>query len=146
MANVAGKNCLISVNMGDEQAPDWRKVGCSTTDGISRSTDTVDVATKCNGGFAAPQPGDKSWSFNNTSYVNKDHDGTSFILPSELHDMWANDEVKQWKFEAIDGTYNESYIGDGFITDYPATADKGDFLTFDLTITGTGALSNTPTT
>lgn len=145
MANVASKDILLSVNVGTESAPEWKKVGCSTADGFSGTTETVAIATKCNGGFVDNQPGDKSWSFDNTSYVDKDN-ASDFVTHDELFEMWINDEVNQWKLESIDAEYDYLRIGNGFITDLGDTSDQGDYLQFSITITGSGEISNVETT
>lgn len=145
MANVVSKDILLSVNVGTDILPEWKKVGCSTSDGFSGTTETVAIATKCNGGFVDNQPGDKSWSFDNTSYVDKDN-ATDFVTHDELFEMWKNDEVNQWKLESIDADYDYLRIGNGFITDLGDTSDQGDYLQFSITITGSGEIDNVETT
>lgn len=146
MAKVASKEILLSVNMGTDAAPDWKKFGCSTTDGFSGSTDAVALATKCQEGFVENLPGDKSWSLTTTCYVDKD--STTFLPLSDVFNLWANGEVRQFKLSYFGGDVNFDYlrIGKGFISDLGETADQGDYLQFDLTITGSGAVDNVPST
>lgn len=151
MAEVASKDILLYVNLGTAAAPDWRIIGCSTTDGFSGTTEAVAIATKCNGGFVNNRPGDKSWSFSNSSYLQKDY-GPEYATWDEIMDLWINDTkdgeglLCQWKLESIDPQFDFYLMGRGFISDVPHTADNGDYLTRDLTITGSGEITNVETT
>lgn len=152
MAKISSKDVLLYVNLGTDASPDWKIIGCSTTDGLSATTDSVSIATKCSGGFTSNQPGDKSWSFSNSSYLESDHDGTDYATDEEIFELWKNDskdgdgELVQWKFESNDVNYEYYRMGRGFISDYSGTADQGDYLSRDLTITGSDELDNTPPT
>lgn len=145
MRGVKSKDILLSVNMGTEQSPDWLLIGCSTSDGYSSSRDAVAINTKCSGDFTGNLPGGFSWSFTNTSYIDKDSDGT-FATLDEIFDLSKEDENRQWKLESIDTDYEFLRIGYGFISDFSNTADQGDYLQFDLTITGSGEPLNVQTT
>lgn len=142
MAHVDSKDILLSVNVGTEEVPSWKLVACSTSDGLTMSTDSVSIATKCNAGFVSNEPGDLSWEFSNTSYVDKDKEGTSnFISQAELFDMWKDKEVNVWKIESLDQNFEYLRQGKGFISNLGNTADQGDYLQFDLTISGSGELT-----
>lgn len=137
MKGVKSKDILLSVNIGTEQAPSWLKVGCSTSDGFSSSRDAVAVSTKCSGDFVENLPGEYSWSFSNSSYVDKDSDNT-FATLAEIMDISKEDTNRQWKLESLDTEFPYEITGLGFISDLSNTADQGDYLTFDITITGSG--------
>lgn len=143
MAKIAGKDVLISVNMGTPEAPDWMKVACSTSDGFNGTTDTVTVNSKCTEGWTDNEPGNKSWSFSNSSYAETEPDSDALSY-DEVFALWAADETRQWKIEGITSDYYR--MGLGFITDLSETAADGDYLTFDLTITGKGEVTNVPPT
>jgi len=145
MVGVKSKNILLSVNMGTELAPDWLLIGCSTSDGYSSSRDSVSVNTKCSGDFAENLPGTFSWSFSNTSYVDKEADAT-FATLDDIFELSKEDDNRQWKLESIDPEYDFLRLGMGFISDFSNTADQGDYLQYDLTITGSGEPTNIQTT
>ena len=145
MRGVKSKDILLSVNMGTEIAPDWLLIGCSTSDGYSSSRDSVAISTKCSGDFVENLPGDFTWSFSNTSYIDKDNDGT-FATLDQIFDLSKEDDNRQWKLESIDSDYEFLRLGYGFISDFSNTADQGDYLQFDLTITGSGEPLNVQTT
>lgn len=141
MAYVDSKDVLISVDLGTEGDPDWRKVACSTSDGLDMETDSVSISTKCNGGFATPHPGDLSWSFSNSSYVDKDKQGDAgFLDHDDLFDIWKDKEIRNWKIESLDNDFTYIRIGEGFISSLGDSADQGDYLQFSLTVTGVGEL------
>lgn len=145
MVTVASKNILLSVNLGTDDTPDWKLVACTTADGFSASTDTVAIATKCNGGYIDNQPGAKNWSFSASAYVEKDP-GPTFATQDELFELWADDVITDWKLESIDTDYAYLRKGKGYISDLSETSDEGDFLAFDITITGSGTVTNAETT
>lgn len=151
MAKIAAENILLYVNLGTESAPDWKIIGCSTSDGISITTDAVAIATKCNGGWVDNQPGDMSWSMTNNSYLEK-NPGADYATDDELFELQKNKskdadgELAQWKLESIDEDFEWIRQGRGFISDFSGTADQGDYLQRDLTVTGSGELDNVPTT
>lgn len=145
MRGVKSKDILLSVNMGSVEAPDWLLIGCSTSDGYSSSRDSVAISTKCSGDFVENLPGDFTWSFSNTSYIDKDSDGT-FATLDQIFDLSKEDDNRQWKLESIDTDYDFLRLGYGFISDFSNTADQGDYLQFDLTVTGSGEPLNVQTT
>lgn len=145
MVGVKSKDILLSVNMGTVEAPDWLLIGCSTSDGYSSSRDSVAISTKCSGDFVENLPGDFTWSFSNTSYIDKEADST-FATLDQIFDISKEDDNRQWKLESIDPDYDFLRQGMGFISDFSNTADQGDYLQFDLTITGSGEPVNIVTT
>ena len=145
MRGVKSKDILLSVNMGTESVPDWLLIGCSTSDGYSSSRDSVAISTKCSGDFVENLPGDFTWSFSNTSYIDKDSDAT-FATLDEIFDLSKEDDNRQWKLESIDPGYAFLRLGYGFISDFSNAAEQGDYLQFDLTVTGSGEPTNVQTT
>lgn len=145
MVGVKSKDILLSVNMGTVAVPDWLLIGCSTSDGYSSSRDSVAISTKCSGDFVENLPGDFTWSFSNTSYIDKEADAT-FATLDQIFDLSKEDDNRQWKLESIDVDYVFLRLGMGFISDFSNTADQGDYLQFDLTITGSGEPANVVTT
>lgn len=152
MAEILAKEVLISVNMGTASVPDWLILGCSESDGFSGSTDTITISNKCSGSFAKNLPGDKTWSFSNTMVIPKVPE-VGFISYDEVFELWKNDEydadgeLRQFKIENIPGVDFAYYrMGRGYISDLGEQFDSGDVFRTDVTITGSGEVSNIPTT
>lgn len=152
MAEILAKEVLISVNIGTASVPNWLILGCSESDGFSGSTDTITISNKCSGSFAKNLPGDKTWSFSNTMVIPKTPDA-GFISYDEVFELWKNDEydadgeLRQFKIENIAGADFVYYrMGRGYISDLGEQFDSGDVFRTDVTITGSGEVSNIPTT
>ena len=135
---ISGKDIVISVNTGTEEAPVWAAFACSTSDGFSGSTESVDTATKCDGDWNASLPTTLSWEFSNSSYA--DADSTSSY--DEAFTLWSTKAVKQFKIANEDESYYR--MGTGYISSLGEAAEVADYLTFELTITGTGEVTNVP--
>lgn len=148
MAEILAKEIMISVNMGTEAVPDWKILGCSESDGFSGSTDTITISNKCSGSFAKNLPGDKTWSFSNTMVMPKEAT-VGFLSQDEIFELWKNDEydadgeLRQFKMENIPGADFTFYrMGRGYVSDLGEQADSGDVLRTDVTITGSGEVTN----
>lgn len=144
MSKISAKDILISVNTGTDLVPVWKKVACSTSDGFSGSTDVVTINSKCTSGWADSEPGNKSWSFSNESYAETEP-AADALSYDEIFDLWKADTVATFKIESINsGEYLRQ--GLGFISSLGETASNGDYLTFNLEITGKGEVVNAITT
>lgn len=148
MAEIAGKLVVLSVNLGTAASPDWTIVGCAESDGFSGSTDSITVSNKCIEGFVKATAGDKSWSFSNTSAMPKSPE-SGFISYDELFELWLADtldsdgEHNQWKLENISGAdFTYFRQGRGFISDLGEQFDAGDVFKVDISITGSGSVTN----
>lgn len=136
MAKINSKDVGLYVNQGDEETPDWVLIACSTSDGFNGTTDNVEIATKCNDGFKENLPSSKSWEFSNSGYAETEsEEGQESYASAES--LWRNGDVKQFKIASSD---EEDYyrMGKGYISSYSETAAEGDYLQFELTVTGTG--------
>ena len=144
MAEISAKDIGLYYNSGTKAVPIWKLIACSTSDGFSGSTDAVTVSNKCEAGWVKNLPGDKSWSFSNSSYAQKVPLANQFSY-NDIFDLWTNDTVGWWKLESIiPGEYIR--FGQGWISDLGESAESGDYLTFDITITGNGPVDNLITT
>lgn len=137
---ISSKDIGLYFNVGTPGVPDWKLVACSTSDGFQGSTDNVSVSNKCEGGWTKNLPGDKSWSFSNSSYA-QNPPLANQISYDELFDLWKADTIGQWKLESI---VPDVYlrIGEGWISDLGETSDSGDYLQFDISIQGNGEVNN----
>lgn len=146
MANeIDGKNIGLYLNQGTPEAPDWVLAVCSTTDGFSASIDAVVTSTKCDAGWQSSLPGDGSWSFSHSALATS-VPAVGQISFKELEDVFLAKGVEHWKLESVvpaDGFYWE---GMGWISALDETAAAGEYLTVDITITGTGEPTNVPST
>lgn len=137
MGKLDSKDIGLYVNQGDEATPDWKLIACSTSDGFSGSTDNVEIATKCNDGFKENLPGSKSWSFSNAGYAEITADlATGQVSYASAEALWQSGDVKQFKLANEDESYYR--MGKGYVSNYNETAEEGDYLNFDLEVTGTG--------
>lgn len=152
MAEIAGKLVVLSVNLGSASSPDWNIIGCAESDGFSGSTDSITVSNKCIDGFVKSSAGDKSWSFSNTTVMSKTAE-SGFVDYDDLFELWLADTLDtdgehcQFKLENISGADFTYYrMGRGFISDLGEQFDAGDVFKVDLTVTGSGEVTNTKTT
>lgn len=145
MAEISGNDIGLYVNEGTTGSPDWKLVACSTSDGFSGSTDTVTISNKCEEGFTKNLPGDKSWSFTGDAYAQTAPEANQ-ISYDEVYDLWANGTVSEWKLESVNGASEYYRFGEAFISDLSETAASGDYLQFNLTLTGNGTVTNVEAT
>lgn len=138
MAKIASLDIGLYVNQGTEGVPDWKLIACSTSDGFSLTTDNTEIATKCNNGFKENLPASSSWSFSNSGYAEKTADlGAGQESYASAEELARTRAVKQFKLASTDETVYYR-MGYGYVSSYSETADEGDYLQFDLEITGTG--------
>ena len=143
MAKISGKDVGLYVNQGTTETPDWFMFACSTSDGFSGSTDTVDLASKCDEGFIDRLPTNLSWEFSNSSYaVTDDTLGVAQVSYDTAFDLWSNRTITEFKIANVDETYYRA--GKGFISSLSDAAGNDEGLTFDLTISGLGIVTNVP--
>ena len=134
---IKGKDIWLYYNSGTTETPTWEKFACSTSDGFSISTESISTATKCDEGFTDSEPSDKSWEFSSTALALKDATLAENTANQTTAVQLIKDGTKgQFKMTNADETYYRG--GTGYISSYNETADRGDFLIFDLTITGSG--------
>lgn len=152
MAEIEAREIVLSVNLGTESVPDWNIIGCATSDGFSGTTDSITISNKCESGFVRALPGDKSWSFSNTTSFPKTPEA-GFLSYDDIFELWttnqydADGELRQYKLENISGADFTFYrMGRGFISDLGEQADAGAVFTTDITITGVGSVTNVQTT
>lgn len=146
MANeIASKDIGLYFNQGTPESPDWVLAVCSTSDGFSSSIDAVTTSTKCDDGWVSSLPGDGSWSFTHSALANS-APASGQISFKELENIYIAKTVGQWKLESVDPADDFFWIGMGWISSLDETASSGEYLTVDITITGTGQPENVQTT
>lgn len=146
MANeIDGKAIGLYFNEGTPEAPDWVLVVCSTTDGFESSIDAVVTSTKCDGGWQSQLPGDGSWSFSHSSLASY-LPGAGQMSFKEIQNIYLAKTIGQWKLESVNPSHGYYWAGNGYISSLTEGAAAGEYLTVDITITGTGEPSNDPST
>jgi len=145
MANeITAKNVGLYYNSGTIETPIWLLAVCSTSDGFNGSTDAVTTSTKCDDGWVSSLPGDKSWSFSHSALASVEP-GEGKMSFKELQNIWKAATVDQWKLESIEEGDDYLWIGMGWISELTEEAPSGEYLTVDITITGTGEPANEAT-
>lgn len=146
MANeIDGKSIGLYYNNGTVGTPDWLLAVCSTTDGFEASIDAVTTSTKCDAGWVSSLPGDGSWSFSHSALATYAPEAGTLSF-KELENIMLAKEVAQWKLESTNALHDFYWIGLGWISSLTETAAAGEYLTVDITITGTGEPVNVETT
>lgn len=146
MANEVKSNDIgLYYNQGTVDVPDWVLAVCSTTEGFDASIDAVTTSTKCDEGWVSSLPGDGSWSFSHSALANYSP-ATGQMSFKELENIFLAKTVGQWKLESVDPLHDFYWIGMGWISALTETAASGEYLTVDITITGTGEPANVQST
>ena len=135
---ISGKLIVLEVNQGTEESPQWQPFACATANGFSGSTDTVETASKCDAeGYSQAEPGNKTWEFTQTAYGIREEDlEGNQVSHQTAAELWKASEIREFRMRSEDLSYVRR--GTGLITNYDETANDNEYLTFDITITGTG--------
>lgn len=144
---ISAKAIGLYFNEGTPEAPEWLMFACSTSDGLSGSTDTVTAATKCDGDWVDSLPTDLSWEFSNSSYAAKTAElSAGMASHDKAFELWSTKAEGMFMLSDNVDPAAADYlrIGMGVITSYSETSDSSDFLQFELTVTGKGAIANIP--
>ena len=116
---------------------DGNMVGCSTSNGLSGTNETVEDS--CKDGSETPartfQPGIQDWSFTG-SFIAKFDDPNQY---SKLAVAWKNQTTHTWQF-ADENEDNPYWQGEGIISSFNENAEQGAPLTIDITISPRGPL------
>lgn len=154
MANdkIASKVVGFYANMADidgatyESAPDWQLLACTTAKGWNSDLETIDTVSDCDDGASSIEAGDITWQFTNSFYVvtNPDSGGISVDTLTDVHKA---KEKRQFKLESIDDSGATFYrMGYGLITNVSTNVDAGNYMTGDITVTGSGDYETAPST
>lgn len=121
-----------------ESNPDWKLLACTTSKGFNSDLGTIDTLSDCDGDFTSSEAGQISWSFTNSFYVVKNPESDSINQPTILS-VHKSREKRQFKLESIDDAGASFYVmGYGLITNVANTVDAGNYMTGDMTVTGSG--------
>lgn len=134
-----GKDYLLFVKRSGET--DWKTIACLSSNGVSRGADAITASTKCSGGFQESLPGELNWSISGEGNAVDDQLQASEVSLNELKEIWASQEVAEWKMAKV-GSTDVDY-GQGWISQLDTTAGNNEAYTFSLTVTGTGEISTT---
>lgn len=104
---------------------------------LTRSYEEVDVSNKTTGNNKSIRPGMFSWSIQATGFVIADD--TAY---AKLEEMYMNREAVEVKFQ--NHTSGKSYSGFAYILDFPIDGTFNQMESYDLTFTGDGVLTVSP--
>lgn len=121
---------------------------CMSSNGFSGTTDAIDIADKCNDGFADSTPGNSSWEITGTGNAIDETLESSAASYQKLFELWQAKKVFWMKLANKAGNTNTAIIreGIGYFSSYSETADTDTPYTFDFTFTGKGELNGIPST
>lgn len=146
MANdkIGSKEVGFYANMADldsptyESSPDWQLLACTTSKGFNSDLATIDTASDCDDGASSIEAGDITWQFTNSFYVVKNPD-TGQINNTTISGVHKRKEKRQFKLESIEDNGASFYrMGYGLITNISNTVDTGNYMTGDMTVSGSG--------
>lgn len=150
MDKIASKEVGFYANMAAdpgtptyESSPDWQLLACTTSKGWNSDLDTIETVSDCDDGASSIEAGDITWQFNNSFYVVKEPDSGQ-ISTNTLTAVHKAKEKRQFKLESIDDNGATYYrMGYGLITNISNTVDAGNYMTGDMTVTGSGDYEDT---
>jgi len=140
---IASELLVLEVNTGTTLSPVWAKLVCLTEKSFSGTTASVDISTDCDGGFTTPLPGKRSWSMSFSGVAATDP-AVGEGSYETTYDYWENATVTEFRIRSLDNSYYRE--GRAWINDVSEPSSTGDYLQFSGSITGSGAVTNTPST
>lgn len=144
MANeIASEVLVLEANTGTTLSPTWVQLVCLTDKEISASTSNVEITTDCNDGFVTNKPGKKSWSMTFSGYANS-NPGAGEGSYETTYGLWDARTETEFRIRNSDNSYYRQGIG--YLSDISESSSAGDYLQFSGTISGTGVLTDTPST
>lgn len=117
---------------------------------LNLNVDSFDVTTKDSGSWKASMPGQKSWDMSSSNLYCQDYDKlvSVWMNRTNLHLYWipsanteANNEVTHDPDLNASGEEQKYYVGEAYISSISASANNGEASNYDVSFTGTGALS-----
>jgi len=109
----------------------WVPVGCLISNSLSESAEVISTTTRASGGWRSVVPTNQRYSIEAEAYTSRD---SGIISYEDLRALKRDRTLVRWKTD--DGLDKE--IGNGYITEVSEIAEAGEFLTFSLTIEGSG--------
>lgn len=117
---------------------------------LNINVDSFDVTTKDSGSWKASLPGMKSWDMSSSNLYCPDYDKLVAVMlnRTKIHMYWcasanteANNEVTHTPDLNASGSEQKYYVGEAYISSISASANNGEASNYDVSFTGTGALS-----
>jgi hypothetical protein len=142
MANeIASEVLILQANIGTELSKIWKTLACLTEKSFNGDTNSVSIVTDCNDGYENTLPGKKTWNMSFSGYANADP-GANEGSYETTYDLWDERTVTEFRIRNNDNSYYRE--GKAWISNVSETTSAGDYLQFSGTITGNGAVYNTP--
>lgn len=122
---------------------DWKRIACLTDKSFNGTTETIPINSDCEAGNTRLLPGNKSWTFDMTGFVD--------TAPSEdnvsnetIFTLWNETSEVGFSTGWFKMTDNAGYtrIGPGFVSSLTEGGSSESFMTFSATISNSGAISD----
>jgi hypothetical protein len=141
MANeIFSKSIGVYIDTSATSTPAWKLAVCTSTKSLSVSVASTEINNDCTGDFVRNLPSTISWTMSFEGDVNKTPGGSE-ISAEGIFDMVILRQTKKFKFESLDGTSYLRY-GQGFISQFDETATAPEYMTYSVTITGSGPIDD----
>lgn len=125
-----GIDFLVFINTGDDVTPAWTKVAGQRGGTFNMESDTIDLASKDNFGWAYEDYGTASWSIETDGVFVEGDESHQAIIDAFL----AKEAVlARWQFPS-----GKRYEGSAIITEFPIEAPYDDVATYSFTLQGQG--------
>lgn len=130
-----GTDNILYITIGGVDIP----VGCTTSDGISESTDALETTTRDNNGWSTSRPTIQRYSIPISGIVQLDDvdSGNNLFSYRKLRELKRSRTIFDWKQKTLNGWYVDS--GKGWISDISFEAPAEGEITFSANIVGFGA-------
>lgn len=139
-----GRNVWLYIDTQEQQQETWKAVACTTSKSLNATTEEVDISSDCDQGeYANIVPGTRSWTVEATGWALRTQGiGSERTSYSFLFRMWRSGTVHQIRLASPNDTF--FFQGPARVTDFSINAETPEFVSFDITLTGTGALIDEP--
>ena len=136
---INGTDLVVKIDLGSGA----EAILCATTNTLSISAETVDIACKdnttANAGWVYSTPGNKSWEITASAlYVETT---TTGVLFSDVAAALIAGTKVDVAFVGTATGSTTNYHGEAYVTSASLTADDNTPATWDVTLTGYGALA-----
>ena len=129
----AGKDTLLSINIGTDSTPAWTVIGGQRNTPLTRKANTLDASHKTSGGWESKVPGLKSWSISYSGLHIATDDGLKV-----LDYAYSNGKQVNVKLTYKNGSFRTGWA---YITEYDDDCAHDAISTVKVTLEGVGAIS-----
>lgn len=131
MSGIEAKNSIIYIKHNDL----WFPVSCETSNSMSEDSETISTTTRDNEGWKTELVTNQSYSISLECLMLNDS-ASNTLSYWKLRDKKRNREVIEWKRKYLSENVEET--GKAIITSISDSASVGEYITFNLTLSGFG--------